>query len=105
MKMLADYILVDPEPRTERKSGSIILPDNSEAGNKFARGTVKEVGPGLWLHSGKRPDVEVSVGDHVLYFKQSAVDIDVQERPMHIVQERQILALLETGDFNEQGEA
>ena len=98
--MRADYILVDPVPWTEAKLGLIVLPDNSESKKKFAKGTVKEVGPGLWLHSGKRPDIEVSVGDHVLYFKAGAAEINVQERPMHIVQERQILAVLEPGDFS-----
>ena len=101
MKMLANYILVDPEPWAEAKQGSIILPDNQEARAKFSRGTVVEVGPGLWLHNGDRPSIEVNEGNHVLYFKAGAADIVVGGKSMHIVQEREILAILESGDFDD----
>ena len=101
MEMLANNILVNPEPWTEMKQGSIILPDNQETKIKFARGTVKAIGPGLWLHNGDRPPIEVTPGDHVLYFKASAAKIIVHGREMDIVQERELLAILEIGDFNE----
>jgi len=99
MRMLANNILVDPEGWPTQKLGSIILPDNQESKERFARGVVTEVGPGLWLHNGDRPPIEVSVGDHVLYFKASAAKIVVQGKEMDIVQEREILAILDEGDF------
>ena len=101
MKMRANYILVEPEGWPTQKLGLIVLPDNQEAKAKFARGLVKETGPGLWLHNGERPPIEVNVGDHVLYFKAGAASIIVQETEMHIIQEREILAILEPGDFGE----
>lgn len=101
MKMLANNILVDPEGWPTQKLGSIILPDNQAAKERFARGIVTEVGPGLWLHNGDRPPIEVSVGDHVLYFKASAAKIVVRNKEMDIIQEREILAILETGDFGD----
>ena len=100
MKMRANYVLVSPEGWPEAKLGSILLPDNDESKKKFARGTVIEVGPGLWLPNGERPPIEVSTGDHVLYFKAGAASIVVNEQNMHIVQEREILAILEPGDFS-----
>jgi chaperonin GroES len=99
MKMLANNILVDPEGWPTQKLGSIVLPDNQEAKERFARGVVREVGSGLWLHNGSRPPIEVDIGDHVLYFKAGAAKIVVQEKEMHIVQEREIIAILEPGDF------
>lgn len=101
MKMRASHILICPEPWTTRKLGSIHLPDSEK--DKFARGTVQEVGPGLWLHNGDRPPIEVDKGDHVLYFKASAADIVVGGVNMHIVDERQIIAILEPGDFDNEG--
>jgi co-chaperonin GroES (HSP10) len=99
MKMLANYILVDPEPWTTQKLGSIVLPDNQEARTKFSKGKVLEVGPGLWLHNGDRPKVEVNPNDHVLYFKAGAAPIVVEGKEMHIIQEREVLAILGPGDF------
>lgn len=104
MKMRANNILVDPEGWPTQKLGLILLPDNNESKAKFARGVVKEVGPGLWLHNGERPPIEVNVGDHVLYFKAGAASIVVQKTEMHIIQEREILAILEPGDFGELNE-
>ena len=104
MKMKANNILVDPEPWTTKKLGSIILPDTEKSGKQFAKGIVREVGPGLWLHNGERPPIEVEVGDHVLYFKAGAVDIIVGGQEMHIVQESEILAVLEEGDFSDKPE-
>ena len=102
--MRANYILVDPEPWTTEKLGSIVLPDNQEARAKFAKGMVLEVGPGLWLPNGTRPPIEVKMLDHVLYFKAGAANIVVQGREMHIIQEREVLAILEPGDFATKGE-
>lgn len=101
MKMRANNVLVEPESWPTQKLGSILLPDNNQVKAKFARGIVKGVGPGLWLHSGDRPPIEVETEDHILYYKASAAPIVVQGREMHIVQEREILAILETGDFGD----
>ena len=104
MKMLANCILVDPEPWTTTKQGSIVLPDNIQVKEKFSRGVVKEVGPGLWLHNGDRPKIEVDVRDHILYYKADAAPIIVQGREMHIILERNAIAILEDGDFDNLGE-
>ena len=109
MKMLANNVLVDPQGWPTQKLGSIVLPDNQEARAKFAKGLVVAVGPGLWLHNGDRPPIEVSVGDHVLYFKASAAKIVVKKKEMDLVQERVLLAILEPGDFgifnNDEGDS
>ncbi len=101
MRMLANFLLVDPEPRSESKIGSIVLPDNTEARKTFGRGKVIEKGPGVYLHNGDRPDIDVAVGEYVLYFKASAVGIVVKGKEMHIVEERVLLAVLEAGDLND----
>lgn len=102
MIMKADYILVKPESWPEQKIGSVLLPDNQEVRKAFSRGTVRGVGPGLFLPNGERPPVEVQSGDHVLYFKAQASPIVVGGENMHIVNERQILAVLEPNDFGKQ---
>ena len=103
MKMRANYILIETETWVEQKVGSIAIP--TAAKNAFARGIVKGVGPGLFLPNGERPPIEAEVGDHVLYFKASAAGIVVSGQEMHIVQEREILAILEPNDFTDEGDS
>ena len=104
MQMLASNVLVYPEKRTEQKIGSIVLPDNDERAKAFARGTVKEVGPGLFLQNGDRPAVEVIEGDRVLYFKAGAINIVVEKQDMHIIREAEIVAILDQNDVTSEGE-
>lgn len=96
MKMLADHFLVKPETRSERSIGRILLPDNTEI---WARGVVVAVGDGLYLQNGSRIGPDVSVGDKILYFKRDAIDILVNNRNMHIIQERQAIAIFEDADI------
>ncbi|KKK93838.1 hypothetical protein LCGC14_2688880 [marine sediment metagenome] len=97
MKMLANNVLVDPEPWTTIKIGLIVIPDGEK--NKFCKGVVREVGPGLWMANGTQCKIEVDVDDHVLYYKAAAVAIAVGGKEMHIIQEREIISILEEGDF------
>lgn len=97
MKMLANLILVRPEKWTEQKQGGIILP--RESAKQFARGEVLETGPGLVMADGTFNSVDVDPGERILYYKDSAVAITIDEQEHHIVQEREVLAILEPGDF------
>ncbi len=100
MKMKGDNILVNPETWPTQKLGSILLPE-SDTGKKYARGVVVAVGPGPYTINGVQLAIEFKVGDHILYFKQAAVDIVLNEKAMHIVVEREVLGVLEPGDFGE----
>ena len=102
MRMLANNILIHPERPIEQRIGTIVLPSRAE--KEFARGTVEKIGPGLWLHNGDRPPIEVNAGDRVLYFKANAVPVVVAGQEMHVVQERELLAILDPGDFTEKEE-
>lgn len=99
MEMRANNILVAPESPEEQSIGTILLPMKVQ--DSFARGTVKAVGPGLWLQSGKQIPIEVAAGDRVLYFMESAAPLIVKGQNMHIIQEQQILAILEPKDFQD----
>ena len=104
MRMLANNILVDPEMWTEKKLGSIFLPDNDKAKAVFSRGTVKAVGPGLWLPNGTQCVVEMDVGDHILYYTANSVPIVIGGREMQIVREQEVLAILSPSDFGDETE-
>ena len=102
MRMLADNVLVRPEPWTTVKQGSILLPDNAKVKDTFARGVVKRVGPGLFHPDGSRPPIEVKADDHILFYKRNGVPIVVSQEEHLIVSERDILGILEPEDFQDE---
>lgn len=103
MRMLADYILIKPETGKEQKIGLIVLPDSMDVKRKWGRGTVEGVGPGLFLQNGEQMTPDVKPGDKVLYFKEHAIGILVDQRDRHIVQERQVISIFEEGDADASG--
>lgn len=98
MRMLADFVLVKPEDRKTVKIGSIVLPDNATVQQAFARGIVERVGPGCYLPYGDQIPPDIEVGDKVLYFKDQAIPIVVEQRDMHIVKERNLIGVFEGED-------
>jgi chaperonin GroES len=90
LRPLDDRVVVEPVEAEERTAGGIVLPDTAK--EKPQRGTVKAVGPGRLLDSGKRADLSVSVGDVVIYGKYSGSDIEVDGNEVKILRESDILA-------------
>ena len=99
MRMLANNVLISPEKWPTQKVGNILMPEDNAQSKAFARGIVKSVGPGCIMLDGKHSEIEVNVGDRVLYYKQSAIEIMLDQERMHIVIEKEIIAILEPGDF------
>jgi len=102
MKMLADYILIRPEGWPTAKIGSILVPPGQQ--DKFARGEVIAVGPGRFTINGVQLEPTPKPGQHVLYYKQQATEVTVDEAVMHVVCEPQIISILVEGDFGQIGE-
>jgi chaperonin GroES len=90
LRPLDDRVVVVPVEAEERTAGGIVLPDTAK--EKPQRGTVKAIGPGRLLDSGKRADLSVSVGDVVIYGKYSGSDIEVDGNEVKILRESDILA-------------
>jgi len=67
LKPLGDRVVVKPKPKDEMTSSGIVLPDT--ASEKPQEGSVLSVGPGRVLDSGKRVEMDVQVGDSVLFAK------------------------------------
>lgn len=82
LKPIGDRIVVRREVAEEKTSGGILLPDTAK--NKPQRGTVLAVGPGKMKPDGTRAEMQLKVGDKVLFatwagedFKDRAADGDI----------------------------
>lgn len=87
---LDDRVVVEPLSAETTTAGGIVLPDSAQ--EKPQRGKVKAVGPGRLLESGERSQVNVKVGDEVLFSKYGGTDIEVAGVDVKILRENDILA-------------
>ena len=92
LKPLDDRVVVEPLSAETTTSGGIVLPDSAQ--EKPQRGKVKAVGPGRLLESGERSQINVAVGDEVLFSKYGGTDIEVGGVDVKILREGDILAKL-----------
>ena len=89
---LHDRIVVEAAQKEEKTAGGIILPDTAQ--EKPQRGKVLAVGPGKRLDSGKLAELEVKVGDTVLYGKYSGTEVNVGGTDYVILRADDILAIV-----------
>ena len=90
LKPLDDRIVVEPLEAEEMTAGGIVLPDSAK--EKPQRGTVLAIGIGRLLDNGKRGEMNVAVGDEVIYGKYSGSDIEVDGKEVKILRESDVLA-------------
>jgi len=87
MKPINDRVVVKPAPADEKTKGGIIIPDTAK--EKPQRGEVIAVGPGK-----DGNDMNVSVGDIVLYGKYAGQEISWDGVDYLIMREDDILVIL-----------
>ena len=93
LKPLADRLVVEPVEQEEVTAGGIILPETAK--EKPQQGKVIAAGPGRTDEDGKRVNMEVKVGDRVLYAKYSGTEIKLDGKKVLILREADILAVVE----------
>jgi chaperonin GroES len=93
LKPLADRLVVEPVEQEEVTVGGIILPETAK--EKPQQGKVIAAGPGRTDDSGKRVDMEVKVGDRVLYAKYSGTEVKLDGKKLLILRESDILAIVQ----------
>ncbi len=89
---LGDRILVKPVDSEVKTKGGIILPDTAK--EKPSKGKVVAVGKGKLLDDGKVKELEVKVGDTVLYGRYGGTEIKYKDEDMLILRESEILAIV-----------
>jgi chaperonin GroES len=69
------------------------LPDTIDK-DKKAEGEVVAVGPGKVLESGERSQMEVKVGDRILFEKWGGEEVKIDGEEYKIISQEKILAVL-----------
>jgi chaperonin GroES len=93
-KPLGDRLIVEPIEQEDTTSGGILLPETAKEKPQEAK--VLAAGPGKLDDSGKRVNMEVKVGDRVLYARYAGTEIKLEEnKKVLILKESDVLALVE----------
>ncbi len=93
IKPLGDRVLVKPtEKETETASG-IILPETAK--EKPQEGEILAVGTGKRDDDGERIELDVKVGDKVLFAKYAGTEIKLDGDKLLIMKESDILGIIE----------
>jgi chaperonin GroES len=93
LQPLGDRVVLEREASEERTAGGIVLPDTAK--DKPARGTVISVGEGKLLDNGNRSQMQVKVGDRVVFSSYAGETFKVDNRELLLMREDDILAVIE----------
>lgn len=94
IKPLSDHIVIEPISVEEKTKTGIFLPESADK-EKPEQGKVIAVGPGKILNSGKRKEMELKIGQRVLFTKYGPNEIKVDGKEYLIARQEDILAILE----------
>src|SRR5581483_10931613 len=96
LRPLGDRVVVKPLEREEVTKSGIVLPDTAK--EKPQEGLVEAVGNGRFNEqTGSRVELDVKVGDRVIYAKYAGSEVKVDETEYLIPSEKDILAVVANG--------
>ena len=93
LKPLGDRLVIEPIEQEEITAGGIVLPETAK--EKPQQGKVLAAGPGARDDDGKRIEMDVKVGDKVLYAKYSGTEFKMNSKKYLILRESDLLAILD----------
>jgi chaperonin GroES len=90
---LHDRVVVRRVKEEEKTRGGIIIPDTAQ--EKPQEGEIVAVGPGGRDEDGERIEMDVKVGDRVLFGKWSGTEVKIDGEELLIMKESDIMGVLE----------
>ncbi len=93
LKPLADRVVIKVLEAEETTASGIVLPDKAK--EKPQEGEVVAVGPGKVLDSGERMEMDVKVGDKVLYSRYAGTEVKVKAEEYLVLRQDDILAIVQ----------
>jgi chaperonin GroES len=93
IRPLHDRVIVQRIQEEEKTKGGIIIPDTAK--EKPQEGKVIAVGPGKVLENGTKLNLDVKVGDKILFGKYSGTEIKIEGDEYLMMREDDILGVIE----------
>lgn len=93
LKPLGDRLVVEPKESEQMTASGLVLPETAK--EKPQEGTVLAVGPGRRDDNGNRIEMDVAVGDVVLYAKYGGTEVKMEGKKYLILKESDVLAIVQ----------
>lgn len=91
-KPLGARVLIEAVEQEEVTAGGIVLPETAK--EKPQQGKVLAVGPGDRNDKGERIEMDVKVGDTILFAKYSGTEVKMNGKKLLILRESDILGIV-----------
>ncbi|HCK65314.1 MAG TPA: co-chaperone GroES [Anaerolineae bacterium] len=91
-KPLGSRVLVEPIEQEEVTASGIVLPETAK--EKPQQGKVLAAGPGDRNEDGDRVEMDVKVGDTILFAKYSGTEVKMEGKKLLILRESDILGIV-----------
>lgn len=93
LKPLSNKIILEPVSAEEKTKSGIIIPETANQ-EKPEQGKVLAVGQGKLLKNGQRSQMDVEVGDIVIFSKYSPSEIKIDGKEYLVVSDEDVLAIV-----------
>ncbi len=90
---LGDRVVVEREEAKSTTAGGIVLPDTAK--DKPQKGKIVAVGDGRITKDGKRRELQVKVGDQVIFTSYAGDEFKLDDQKVLLMREDDILAVVE----------
>lgn len=93
IRPLGDRVVVEPIEQETTTASGLVLPDTAK--EKPQQGKVIAAGKGRLDDDGERIEMEVKLGDTVLYAKYAGTEVKMGDKKVLIMKETDILGIIE----------
>ncbi len=93
IRPLGENLVIKLIEDTAKTEGGIFIPDSAK--EKPQKGEVVAVGTGKTLDDGKKEEMEVKVGEIVLFAKYAGTDVKMGDETFKILNVKDVLGVLE----------
>ena len=93
IRPIHDRLVVKREAEERKSPGGIVIPDT--ATEKPVFGKVIAVGKGKILENGNVRNLDIKVGDNILFGKYSGTEVKVDGEELLVMKEEDIMAVIE----------
>ncbi|MFH1610260.1 MAG: co-chaperone GroES [Patescibacteria group bacterium] len=90
LQPLTDHLIVKPLQK-EEKSG-IVLPEDAK--EKAEKGEVVAVGLGRVLDNGNRLEMDIKVGDNIMFKQYAPEEIKVKDETYYVLSQSDVIAII-----------
>ncbi|MCF7907034.1 co-chaperone GroES [Patescibacteria group bacterium] len=94
LKPMGSRLIVEPIIENEVSKAGIILPETTDK-EKPVRGKVIALGPGKSLDNGQRENIDLKVGDNILFEKYGSDEYKVEGKEFLVVDYDRVVAVIQ----------